>query len=96
MSKNVSLTLATQEVIYRKLEIRVVDALGRSNGTDLITESESKNGSFKVDTFFQLPVDMCYAPKQNLYDFEWERIKKSYSFSVWNSPDISLDLGKLS
>ena len=46
VSKNVSLTLATKEVIDRKLEIRV-DALEEAImhiGTEL--ESESENGSF--------------------------------------------------
>ena len=60
VSKNVSLMLATKEVIDRKLEIRV-DALEEAImhiGTEL--ESESENGSFMS---CRLPVDMCYIPE---------------------------------
>ena len=92
MSKNVSLTLATQEVIDRKLEMRV-DALEEAImhiGTDL--------QALKVKMALSCHADdrwICVTSlKVNETDYEWEKIKNHIS-GVWNSSDIGLDLGKL-
>ena len=92
MSKNVSLTLTTQEAIDRKLEMRV-DALEEAImhiGTDL--------QALKVKMALSCHADyrwICVTSlKVNGTDYEWEKIKNHIS-GVWNSSDIGLDLGKL-
>ena len=92
MSKNVSLTLTTQEAIDRKLEMRV-DALEEAImhiGTDL--------QALKVKMALSCHADyrwICVTSlKVNETDYEWEKVKNHLS-GVWNSPDIGLDLGKL-
>ena len=92
MSNNVSLTLATQEVIDRKLEMRV-DALEEAIiyiGTEL--------QALKVKLALSCHADyqgICVTPlKVNETNYDWEKIKNHIS-GVWNSSDISLDLGKL-
>ena len=92
MSKNVSLTLATQEAIERKLEMRV-DALEEAVihiGTELQALKVKMALSCHADYWW-----ICVTPlKVNETDFEWEKIKNHIS-GIWNSSDIGLDLGKL-
>ena len=92
MSKNVSLALATQEIIDRKLELKV-DALGEAVmhiGTEL--------QALKVKLALSCHADyrwICVTPlKVNDTDYNWEKIKNHIS-RVWNSSSISLYLGKL-
>ena len=90
--KNVSLTLATQEVIDRKLEMRV-DGL-----EEAIMHTGTELQSIKVKMALSCHADyqwICITSlKVNEADFEWERIKH-HILGVWNSSDISLDLGRL-
>ena len=92
MSKNVSLVLATQETIDRKLEMRV-DTL-----EEAIMHIGTELRSLKVKMAFSCHPDyrwICVMPlkvKETYYD--WEKIKNHISI-VWNSSDIGLDLGKL-
>ena len=92
MSKNLSLTLATQEAIDRKLEMRI-DA--------------PEEAIMHIGTEFQaLKVRMalsCHADYRWIYvtplkvnetDYNWEKIKNHIS-GVWNSSDIGLYLGRL-
>ena len=92
MSKNVSLALATQEVIDRKLEMRV-DALQEAVihiGTELQALKVKMALSCHADYWW-----ICVTPlKVNETNFEWEKIKNHIS-GIWNSSDIGLDLGKL-
>ena len=84
MSKNVSLTLATQEAIDRKLEMRV-DAL-----EEAIMHIGTELQALKVKMALSCHADyrwICVTSlKVNETDYEWEKI---------NSSDIGLDLGKL-
>lgn len=84
MSKNVSLTLATQEAINRKLEMRV-DAL-----EEAIMHIGTELQALKVKMALSCHADyrwICVTSlKVNETDYEWEKI---------NSSDIGLDLGKL-
>ena len=92
MSKNVSLTLATQEAIDRKLEMRV-DALEEAImhiGTDLQALKLKMALSCHADYRWICVTSL----KVNETDYEWEKIKNHIS-GVWNSSDIGLDLGKL-
>ena len=92
MSKNVSLTLATQEIIDRKLEMRV-DALEEAImhiGTELQALKVKMALSCHTDYRWICVISL----KVNKTDYEWEKIKNHIS-GVWNSSDISLDLGKL-
>ena len=92
MSKNVSLTLTTQEAIDRKLEMRV-DALEEAimhTGTDLQTLKVKMALSCHADYRWICVTSL----KVNGTDYEWEKIKNHIS-GVWNSSDIGLDLGKL-
>ena len=92
MSKNVSLTLATQEVIDRNLEMRV-DAL-----EEAIMHSGTELQALKVKMALTCHADyrwICVTSlKVNETDYEWEKIKNHIS-GVWKSSDIGLDLGKL-
>ena len=92
MSKNVSLTLATQEAIDKKLEMRV-DAL-----EEAITHIGTELQALKVKMALSCHADywwICMTSlKVNETDYEWEKIKNHIS-GVWNSSDIGLDLGKL-
>ena len=92
MSKNVSLTLATQEVIDRKLEMRV-DAL-----EEAIMHIGAELQALKVKMALSCHADyrwICVTSlKVNETDYEWEKIK-NHILGVWNSSDIGLDLGKL-
>ena len=92
MSKNVSLALATQEAIDRKLEMRV-DAL-----EEAVIHIGTELQALKVKMALPCHADyqwICVTPlKVNETDFEWEKIKNHIS-GVWNSSDIGLDLGKL-
>ena len=92
VSKNVSLILATQEVIDGKLEMRV-DAL-----EEAIMHIGTELQSLKLKMALSCHADyrwICVTSlKVNEADFEWERIKH-HILGVWNSSDISLDLGKL-
>ena len=89
--KNVALTLATQEVIDRKLEMRV-DGLEES-----IMHIRTELQNLKVKMALSCHADYWWtcvtSLKVNEEDFEWERIK-NHILGVWNSSDISLDLGK--
>ena len=92
MSKIVSLTLATQEAIDRKLEMRV-DAL-----EEAIMHIGIELQALKVKMVLTCHADyrwICVTSlKVNETDYEWEKIKNHIS-GVWNSSDIGLDLGKL-
>ena len=92
MSKNVSLTLATQEAIDRKLEMRV-DAL-----EEAIMHIGTELQALKVKMALTCHADyrwICVTSlKVNETDYEWEKIKNHIS-GVWNNSDIGLDLGKL-
>ena len=92
MSKNVSLTLATQEAIDKKLEMRV-DAL-----EEAITHIGTELQALKVKMALSCHADywwICMTSlKVNETDYEWEKIKNHIS-GVWNSSDIGLDLEKL-
>ena len=92
MSKNVSLTLATQEAIDRKLEMRV-DAL-----EEAVMHIGTELQALKVKMALTCHADyrwICVTSlKVNETDYEWEKIKNHIS-GVWNSSDIGLDLGKL-
>ena len=89
--KNVALTLATQEVIDRKLEMRV-DGLEES-----IMHIRTELQNLKVKMALSCHADYWWtcvtSLKVNEEDFEWERIK-NHILGVWNSSDISLDLGR--
>ena len=92
MSKNVSLTLATQEAIDRKLEMRV-DALEEAImhiGTDLQVLKVKMALSCHTDYWWICVTSL----KVNETDYKWEKITNHIS-GVWNSSDIGLDLGKL-
>ena len=92
MSKNVSLTLATQEPIDKKLEMRV-DAL-----KETIIHIGTEVQALKVKMALTGHADyrwICVTSfKVNETDYDWEKIKIHIS-GVWNSSDIGLDLGKL-
>ena len=92
MSKNVSLTLATQEAIERKLEMRV-DAL-----EEAVIHIGTELQALKVKMALSCHADyrwICGTPlKVNETDFEWEKIKNHIS-GIWNSSDIGWDVGKL-
>ena len=92
MSKNVSLTLATQEAIDKKLEMKV-DAL-----EEAIMHIGTELQALKVKMALSCHTDyrgICVTSlKVNETDYEWEKIKNHIS-GVWNSSDIGLDLGKL-
>ena len=92
MSKNISLTLATQEAIDRKLEMRV-DAL-----EEAIMHIGTELQALKVKMALSCHADyrwICVTSlKVNETDYKWEKIKNPIS-GVWNSSDIGLDLGKL-
>ena len=92
MSKNISLTLATQEAIDRKLDMRV-DAL-----EEAIMHIGTELQALKVKMALTCHTDyrwICVTSlKVNETDYEWEKIKNHIS-GVWNSSDIGLDLGKL-
>lgn len=92
MSKNVSLTLATQEAIDRKLEMRV-DAL-----EEAIMHIGAELQALKVKMALICQADykwICVTSLTvNETDYEWEKIKNHIS-GVWNSSDIGLDLGKI-
>ena len=92
MSKNVSLTLATQEAVDRKLEMRV-DAL-----EEAVTHIGTELQALKVKMALSCHADyqwICVTPlKVNETDYDREKIKNHIS-GVWNSSDIGLDLGNL-
>ena len=85
MSKNVSLTLATQKAIERKLEMRV-DAL-----EEAVIHIGTELQALKVKMALSCHADyrwICVTPlKVNETDFEWEKIKNHIS-GIWNSSDI--------
>ena len=74
MSKNVSLTLATQEAIDKKLEMRdEVRSLRRGNNAywDGTASPTSKNGSRHADYRW-----ICITSlKANETDYEWKKLK---------------------
>ena len=92
MSKNVSLTLAIQEVIDRKLEMRV-DTL-----KEAIIHIGTELQALKVKMALSCHADyrwICVTSlKVNETDYEWEKIKNHIS-GVWNSSNLGLDFGKL-
>ena len=92
MSKNVSLTLATQEATDKKLEMRV-DAL-----EEAIMHIGTELQALKVKMALSCHADYQWtcmtSLKVNETVYEWEKIKNHIS-GVWNSSDIGLDLGKL-
>ncbi|XP_044803371.1 endogenous retrovirus group K member 6 Env polyprotein [Bubalus bubalis] len=92
MSKNVSLALATEEAIFRKLEMRI-DAL-----EEAILHIGNELQALKVRLALSCHADyrwICVTPlKVNETDYDWQKIK-NHILGVWNSSDISLDLRKL-
>ena len=92
MSKNVSLALATQEIIDRKLELKV-DAL-----EEVVMHIGTELQALKIKLALSCHADyrwICVTPlKVNDTDYNWEKIKNNIS-GVWNSSSTSLDLGKL-
>jgi len=91
MSKNVSLTLATQKLIHRKLEMKV-DALEEAImliGTELQALKVKMALSCHADYQWTCVTSL----KVNETDYEWEKIKNHIS-GVWNSSDIGPDLEK--
>ena len=92
VSKNVSLTLATQEAIDRKLEMRI-DAL-----EEAIMHTGTELQALKVKLALSCHANyrwICVTPlKVNETDYNWEKIKNCIS-GVWKSSEISLDLGRL-
>ena len=92
MSKNVSLALAMQEIIDRKLELKV-DAL-----VEAVMHIGTELPALKVRVALSCHADyrwICVTPlKVNDTDYNWEKIKNHIS-GIWNSSSISLDLGKL-
>jgi len=92
MSKNVSLTLAPQETIDRKLEMRI-DAL-----EEAIMHIGTELQALKIKLALSCHADyrwICVTPlKVNEADYYLKKIKNHIS-GVWNSSEISLDLGKL-
>ena len=92
MSKNVSLALAMQEIIDRKLELKV-DAL-----EEAIMHIGTELQALKVKLALSCHADyqwICVTPlKVNDTDYNWEKIKNHIS-GIWNSSSISLDLRKL-
>ena len=92
MSKNVSLALATQEIIDRKLELKV-DAL-----EEVVMHIGTELQALKIKSALSCHADyrwICVTPlKVNDTDYNWEKIKNNIS-GVWNSSSTSLDLGKL-
>ena len=92
MSKNVSLTLAPQETIDRKLEMRI-DAL-----EEAIMHIGTELQALKIKLALSCHADyrwICVTPlKVNEVDYYLKKIKNHIS-GVWNSSEISLDLGKL-
>ena len=92
VSTNVSLALATQEVIDRKLEMRV-DAL-----EEAIIRIGTELQALKVKLTLFCHADyrwICVTPlKVNETDYSWEKVKNHIS-GICNSSNISLDLGKL-
>ena len=92
MSKNVSLTLATQEAIDRKLEMRI-DTL-----EEAVIHIGTKLQALKIKLTLSCPADYRWiyvTPlKVNETDCNWEKIKNHIS-GVWNSSDIGLYLGRL-
>ena len=92
MSKNVSLTLTTQEAIDRKLEMRV-DALEEAI-MHIVTELQALKAKMALSCHANYRWICMTSLKVNETDYEWEKIKNHIS-GVWNSSDIGLDLGKL-
>ena len=92
MSKNVSLTLATQEAIDRKLEMRI-DTL-----EEAVIHIGTELQALKVKMALSCHADyrwICVTPlKVKETDYDWKKIKNHIS-GIWNSSYISLDLGKL-
>ena len=86
MSKKVSLALATQEAIDRKLEMRV-DAL-----EEAVIHIGTELQALKVKMALSCHADyrwICVTPpKLNETDFDWEKIKNHIS-DIWNSSDIA-------
>ena len=77
MSKNVSLTLATQEAIDRKLEMKI-DALEAA-----IIHIGTKLQALKIKLTLSCHADyrwICVTPlKVNDTDYDWEKIKNHIS-----------------
>ncbi|XDA85816.1 hypothetical protein R6Z07F_015567 [Ovis aries] len=92
MSKNVSLMLATQEVIDRKLEMKV-DALEEA-GTHIGTELQALKVKLTLSCHANYRWIWVTPLKVNETDYNWEKIRNHVS-RVWNSSSVSLDLGKL-
>ena len=92
MSKNVSLALAMQEIIDRKLEVKI-DAL-----EEAVVHIGTELQALRVKLVLSCHADyrwICVTPlKVNDTDYNWKKIKNRIS-GVWNSSSISLDLGKL-
>ena len=92
MSKNVSLALATQKFMDRKLEVKI-DAL-----KEAVMHIGTELQALRIKLALSCHADylgICVTPlKVNDTDYNWERIKNHIS-AVWNSSSISLDLEKL-
>ncbi|XP_043328041.1 endogenous retrovirus group K member 7 Env polyprotein-like [Cervus canadensis] len=92
LSKNVSLTLATQETIDRKLEAKV-DALEEAVlhiGTEL--QALRVRLSPKCHAEYRW---ICVTPlKVNYSSYSWDQVR-NHIVGIWNSSDTSIDLTKL-
>ena len=90
VSNNVSLALAMQEIIDRKLEVKI-DAL-----EEVVMHIGTELQALRVKLALSCHTDypwICVTPlKVNDTDYNWEKIKNHISV-VWNSSSISLDLG---
>ena len=90
VSNNVSLALAMQEIIDRKLEVKI-DAL-----EEVVMHIGTELQALRVKLALSCHTDypwICVTPlKVNDTDYNWEKIKNHIS-GVWNSSSISLDLG---
>lgn len=92
LSKNISLALATQEVIDRKLENKV-DAL-----EEAVLHIGQELTALKIRLSFTCHAKfswVCVTPLiVNESEYTWEKIQM-HILNVWNSSDIGIDLNKL-
>ena len=92
LSKNVSVALATQEIIDRKIENKV-NALEE---TVLLIGQEITNLKIKLSLRCHAEFKwICVTPLQvNDSVYSWEHIK-NHILGVWNHSDFSIDISKL-
>ncbi|XP_069902976.1 endogenous retrovirus group K member 25 Env polyprotein-like [Globicephala melas] len=92
LSKNISLALATQEIIDRKLEAKV-DAL-----EEAVLHIGQELTALKIRlslTCYKKYSWICVTPlKVNYSEYSWEQIQM-HILNVWNSSDLGIDLEHL-